>query len=258
MPPLTGETQPSAAIFAVTRSRRNRMEPTGGGAAFCQQPLLRWTLFCVILLLSSLSAAGQGSVGTQGSSKQRVLGDPLDVSEEFSNSDDTYFVGNRVTAFDAASAAGTLEWKRFARRPNFSFNKIDRTLTPDRGNEFPPEYDENPALPFSIEFISPRTIRLRINTSPDPLGDEPSLMLIGSPPKDTTWKVEQTDKAITYKSAFGSVTVIKDPWEIQIHDSSGKLLTTTQNINVTRGSFSAPLPFSFVRRASDFGRQITG
>jgi len=187
-----------------------------------------------------------------------VLGDPLDVSEEFSNSDDTYFVGNRVTTFDAVSGAGTLEWQRFARRANFSFNKIDRTLTPDHSNEFPPEYDENPALPFSIEFVSPRTIRLRISTSPDSLRDEPSLMLIGNPPKDTTWKVDQTDKAISYKSAYGSVTVIKDPWEIQIRDSNGRLLTTTQNIDVTRGSFSAPLPFSFVRRASDFGRQITG
>jgi alpha-D-xyloside xylohydrolase len=81
-------------------------------------------------------------------------------------------------------------------------------------------------------------------------------MLAGAVPKDDSWKAEQNDKAITYKSAYGSVTIIKDPWEIQIRDSAGKLLTTTQNMSVTRGSFSAPLPFSFIRRATDFGRQI--
>ena len=37
------------------------------------------------------------------------------------------------------------------------------------------------------------------------------------------------EKAIIYKSVYGSVTLIKDPWEIQIRDSSGRLLTSTQN-----------------------------
>ena len=215
---------------------------------------------CIVLFLAlfacQISVSAQGSVATQGSPMTNVLGDPVDVSSEFSKGENVYFVGDRVTAFDSATGIGALEWKRYARRTFFSFNKMDRTLTPDRGNEFPPEYEENPALPFAIEFVSPRTIRLRMNTSPGPFLNEPSLMLVGNPPQDNSWKVEQSEKSITYKSAYGSVTVIKDPWEIQLRDSSGKLLTTTQNINITRGSFSAPLPFSFVRRANDFGRQM--
>jgi alpha-D-xyloside xylohydrolase len=213
-------------------------------------------LLLLVLAACRVPASAQGSVATQGSPLEHVLGDPVDVSQEFSKGDNTYFVGNRVTAFDPATGVGSLEWRRYARRTNFSFNKMDRTLTPDRSNEFPPEYDENHSLPFSVELVSPRTIRLRINTSPGPFNDEPSLMLVGNPPKDASWKLEQSDRSVTYKSAYGSVTIVKDPWEIQVRDGSGKLLTTTQNMSVTRGSFSAPLPFSFVRRSSDFGRQL--
>ena len=55
-------------------------------------------------------------------------------------------------------------------------------------------------------------------------------MLDGEPPDDRSWKVEQTDKAITYTSAFGQIRIIKDPWHIEIYDQAGKLLTRTQNV----------------------------
>jgi alpha-D-xyloside xylohydrolase len=80
-------------------------------------------------------------------------------------------------------------------------------------------------------------------------------MLVAAPSKDNSWKVEQTEKAIVYKGAYGSVTLIKDPWEIQIRDGSGRLLTGTQNKR-DLSSFSSPLPFSFVRRAADLSRSI--
>ena len=220
------------------------------------RPLLSLGALLLFVAALQIPAAAQGSVATQGSATVRVMGDPVDVSQEFGKSENTYFVGSKVTAFDPASGSGSLQWDRHMRRTFFSFNKMDRTLTPDTGNEFPAEYDRNPSLPFLIEFVSPRTIRLRMKTSPGPITEEPSLMLVGTPPKDNSWKVEQDDKSITYRSTHGSVTIIKEPWEIQIRDASGKLLTATQNINIMKGSFSAPLPFSFVRRAEDFGRQM--
>jgi alpha-D-xyloside xylohydrolase len=81
------------------------------------------------------------------------------------------------------------------------------------------------------------------------------MMLIAAPPKDNSWKIEQNEKAITYKSEYGLVTLIKDPWQIQIRDNAGRLLTGTQNKG-DLSSFSSPLPFSFVRRATDLGRSI--
>src|SRR5262245_44483073 len=164
---------------------------------------LHFGFLMLVLITLTRSAAGQGSVANQGVGTVRVMGDPVDVSQEFLKSEDTYFVGSKVTAFDTASGKGSLQWQRNLRRTFFSFNKMDRTLTPDKNNEFPPEYDENPTLPFLVEFVTPRTIRLRINTSPDPIRDEPSLMLVGNPPKDNSWKVEQDDKSNTYRSAEG-------------------------------------------------------
>ena len=187
---------------------------------------------------------------------QQLLGDPVDISQDFSKIENTYFLSNRVLAFDPTTGIGTLEWKRYARRPTYSFNKMDKGLSPITQNEeFPTEYDASPAVSFSIEFVSPRAIRLRMNTSQGPLNNEPSLMLVAAPMKDTSWRVEQTDKATTYKGVYGSVTLIKDPWEIQIRDDSGRLLTSTQS-KKDLSSFSSPLPFSFVRRATDLGRSV--
>jgi len=205
------------------------------------------TLACAVVILCAVHH-------TAGA--QQLLGDPIDISQDFVRIENTYFLSNRFLSCDAATGAGTLEWKRFSRRPTYSFNKMDKGLSPVTQNEeFPTEYDASPATTFTIEFVSPRTIRLRINTAQGPIGNEGSLMLVGPPSKDNSWKVEQTDKAVVYKSSYGSVTLIKDPWEIQIRDASGKLLTGTQS-KKDLSSFSSPLPFSFVRRAADLSRSV--
>lgn len=210
-------------------------------------PGRRWLFILILFSFFSIHKSAMA---------QQILGDPVDISQDFTKIENTYFIGNRVVSFNPATGAGTLEWKRYARRPTYSFNKMDKGLSPDRQNEeFPTEYDADPATSFSIEFVSPRAIRLRMNTSKGLLRNEPSLMLVGEPQKDSSWQVEQSEKAIVYKSAYGSVTLVKDPWSIQIRDRSGKLLTSTQNRN-DLSSFSSPLPFSFVRRATDLSRSI--
>src|SRR5213593_4323945 len=87
----------------------------------------------------------------------QVLGDPVDVSQDFQKMEQVYFIGNRVTNFNPSTGEGLLEWARYLRSTTLSFNKIDVTLAKGRATEFPgTEYDENPALPFSITFVSPR------------------------------------------------------------------------------------------------------
>src|SRR5262249_19238339 len=136
------------------------------------------------------------------------------------------------------------------------FNKIDVTLGKGKSTEFPgTEYDENPALPFSISFITPRTVRLRLTSRAAPLSDAPSLMLVGNPPKDNSWRVEQTDDAVTYTSQDWRVRIIKNPWHVEFYDNTGKLLTRTQNIG-DPNTFVTPVPFSFVRRATDLSRRF--
>jgi alpha-D-xyloside xylohydrolase len=186
----------------------------------------------------------------------QVLGDPVDVSPDFQRLENTYFIGSRLTSFDTATGQGTLQWDRYLRSTTLSFNKIDVGLTRGRSTEFPgTEYDQDPALPFSISFVSPRTVRLRLSTRAVPLGDGQSLMLAGPVPNDNSWRVEQNEKEIVYTGAYGRVRIIKQPWHVEFYDARGRLLTRTQNLG-DPATFFAPVPFSFVRRANDITRRI--
>jgi alpha-D-xyloside xylohydrolase len=188
----------------------------------------------------------------------QVLGDTEDVSRDFQKAENVYFIGNRLANFEAASGTGQIVWERYLRTASLNFNKIDLGLARGKATEFPAtEYDENPALPFSISFTSPRTIRLRFNARAAAFDDQPSLMLAGgkAAAPDNSWKVSETADKITYTSAFGEVRIIKNPWHIEFYDRAGNLLTRTQNLGDPR-SFLSATPFSFVRRAGDLSRRF--
>src|SRR5688572_19568882 len=95
----------------------------------------------------------------------QVLGDPVDVSQDFQKMENIYFIGSKVTSFDTSTGQGTLQWDRYWRNTTLSFNKIDVGFVRGRATEFPgTEYDQDPSLPFALSFVSPRTIRLRLST----------------------------------------------------------------------------------------------
>ncbi|HYX43066.1 MAG TPA: hypothetical protein VE821_15280, partial [Pyrinomonadaceae bacterium] len=204
--------------------------------------LLGW--LCALIMLASAAIC----VCAQAPS---VLNDPMDVSQDFQRMENVYFVGSKVADFNATTGQGTLQWDRYLRSTTLSFNKIDVTLQRGRATEFPgTEYDQDPQLPFSITFVSPRTIRLRFSTHAGTLTDTPSLMLVGPVPHDNSWRVEQTTDAVTWTSAYGRVRLVKEPWHIEFYDGAGRLLTRTQNMNDPHTYFT-PIPFSFIRRAND-------
>ena len=58
----------------------------------------------------------------------QVLGDPPDVAQDFQKMENVYFIGSKVTSFDAATGQGALQWERYWRSTTLSFNKIDGTL----------------------------------------------------------------------------------------------------------------------------------
>jgi alpha-D-xyloside xylohydrolase len=197
-----------------------------------------------------------GSLLAAASISAQVLGDPPDISQDFLRHENVYFIGNQLTDFNPATGAGRIRWERYLRGTTLSFNKIDGTLSKGKATEFPgTEYDENPALPFSISFISPRTVRLRFNSREGSFAPDPSLMLVGEPPRDNSWKVEQNEREIVYSSSSGKVRIIKNPWHLEVYDASGKLLTRTQNIGDPH-TYLTPIPFSFVRRSSDLSRRF--
>jgi alpha-D-xyloside xylohydrolase len=199
------------------------------------------------------------------------LNQPSDVSEEFSRQENHFFVGMRLDEFDFENATGAIRWDRYTLRQRMSFNQVtpllEKTSWGERGasfeddkfaEEFPiGEYEKDHVLPFSLSFVSPRTVRLRLTTRPGPIQDEPSLMLDGEPPVSDAWGVSDDGSSTTYTSSRGSVVVERDPWHITFRDASGDLLTSTQHLLDSRCLINSdPTPFSFVRTASDLTHKI--
>jgi alpha-D-xyloside xylohydrolase len=210
-----------------------------------RRSLARLPLAAILVVLASSAASAQR------------LGDVADVSREFQSTEHVYFIGQRVGQYDADTGAGTLEWARHRRTLGLSFNKLDLGFGAGESNEFPgTEYDKDPALPFEISFVTPRTVRVRLSTRTAPFPDDAeSLMLAAAPPRDTSWTVDAGGDAVTYASAHGRVRLVRDPWHLEFYDASGRLLTRTMHLD-DGGSFAQPVPFSFIRRASDLSRNI--
>lgn len=183
----------------------------------------------------------------------QLIGDLADASRDFSQLESIHFVPQEVTAFDPKKGTGTIQWNRYRRQANLSFNKLDIAYGRAESDEFPStEYERDPKLPFEISFISPHTVRLRFATRDVPLTSGESLMLAGPVGRDDSWRVSEAEGVVSYKSAGGEVRIHKNPWRIEFFDASGNLLTRTRTLK-DPDSFSAPTPFSFVRRARDFG-----
>ena len=204
------------------------------------------------LMLAAVASLAAGSPALS-----QNLGDVVDPGLDFRKPFQTLFAASRLTAFDAATGRGRLQWDRYALQPSANFNKVDLRFSRAEASEFPgSEYDRDPALPFEISFVTPRTLRLRFSTRdlpPAAIAGEPSLMLAGPVTRDTSWRMQSTDSAVTYTSAYGRVRIARNPWSISLFDARGKLLTRTQRPGEPR-SFTSFVPFSFLRRSRDMGR----
>lgn len=186
-----------------------------------------------------------------------LLNEPLDISPDFRNFTNTYFLANNLAAFDPATASGTVVWKRARYNTRHAFDNTMAGLEPAPQNEFPSiEYAADMTLPFSIQFVSPRTVRIRMTSGPQFHKSEPSLMLVKEPAADASWKYSKVEGGHRYTGNFGSVTVLENPWRIEFRDASGRLVTETRHQTDGRTSFTPTLPFSFVRRASDYSRSM--
>ncbi len=192
--------------------------------------------------------------------QQRVMGDPVDLTNDFLNSDNTFFLADKLDEFDPQTASGKLGWQRSMLTTAMSFDNMTLCFKDIEQNEWPPaEYEANPSYVFDIDFISPRTIRLRAKTDISAFADDSESMMLINPklPTDSSWKTEKIKGGYRYSNISGSVSVYLDPWRIELRDPDGKLITETiQKKNELR-SFTNPMPpFAFIRRANDYSRSI--
>jgi alpha-D-xyloside xylohydrolase len=195
-----------------------------------------------------------------GDKNQELLNEPYDISPDFRNFSNTYYLADSLSAFDPATGQGKITYHRYEYSTRQAFNNMLAMLKPVKANEFPEvEYAASPALPFSVTFVSPRTIRIRANSRFEVKPDQESLMLVGgkAPEDHKSWKYSPVEGGFKYTSDYGSVTILTSPWRIVVHDASGKELThTVSNVDGTE-TFTPILPFSYVRRSSDYSTSIS-
>jgi alpha-D-xyloside xylohydrolase len=186
-----------------------------------------------------------------------LLNDPVDVSGDFRDFSNFYYLADRLADFDPATHTGKILYQRSQYAVRHAFDNDLAVINAAKPNEFPEnEYAANPTLPFSIEFVSPKTFRIRLTSGPQVHKNSEELMLAGEVPHDDSWKYEKISGGHRYASASGSVTILENPWHIEIRDAGGKLLTKTDHAEDNKTSFSPVLPFSFVRRSADYSRSL--
>jgi alpha-D-xyloside xylohydrolase len=220
-------------------------------------------LRCLTVILSfiaSLHTFASAQIPMHSPDKnQALLNEPVDISGDFRNFSNTYYVADSLSAFDPKTGKGEITYRRYEYVTRQAFDNMLAVLRPVGANEFPTvEYAASPALPFSIELISARTIRIRTSSRFQVKPDEESLMLVnGKAPHDNSaWQCSQIKNGHCYTSPYGSVTITEFPWRIELRDAIGKLLTRTIHISDDSETLTPLLPFSFVRRASDYSTSM--
>jgi len=181
-----------------------------------------------------------------------------DMSVDFSDFTNIFFFADELASFDESKSEGEILWRRYNLFTRQAFNTNTVVARPLRMLDFPGRaYENNPAFKFKLDFITPRSFRIRMLTTPVEPKEEASVMLAGELPKDNSWKITRNDTTmVTYKSAFGSISIERRPWRIVIKDAQGKLLTQTQRLRDNDSTQIKILPFNFIKRGHDNTRSI--
>ena len=204
-------------------------------------------ILCLSICLSTQLAAQQ----------KRILGEPIDMSVDFKDFHNTFFFADKVASFNGADGKGKISWKRTSLYTRQAFN-VNTILPQDlKMLDFPGEaYEQNPELDFSVDFVTPRTLRIRMLTTPVQPKPFDSPMLVKEPGKDSSWKYSKTGNTHTYKSNYGSIEIEENPFRITLRDDKGKRLTDTWRWCDNDSSQVKVIPFNFIKRGVDNSRAI--
>lgn len=226
--------------------------------------MMKKILLSAALLPMAVVAQIQTSAGVQYLQCQAK-----DMSGEFSDFSNTYFLADSLAGFDLNKGEGLLNWKRYRLVPRQAFNLNGYWPVRMKMLDFPDtQYDNDPNLRIKVQKIDNRTLRVTIFTSPiepkmddanDPMfSPEFIAQQTGEQAKNGRgrWNVKATDQAIVYKNNNGSLEIQKYPFRIVLRDGQGKLLTQTRHIIDNDSTQVKLLPFNFIKRGSDNSRSI--
>ena len=186
-----------------------------------------------------------------------LMNQPLDMSTDFRDLSNTLFFVDHLESFDAKSGEGLVNWKRGHLMPRQAFNTNGAQPRKMRMLDFPfTAYENDPNLKFKIDFVTPRTVRIRMLTTPVEPKPAASIMLAKEPGRDGSWKVTETNDKIIYSSDYGTIQINKNPWRIVLKDKAGRILSQTAALSDADSTQVKYTPFCFVKRGSDNARRI--
>lgn len=186
-----------------------------------------------------------------------LMNQPLDMSTDFRDLSNTLFFADHLESFDAKSGEGLVNWKRGHLMPRQDFNTNGAQPRKMRMLDFPfTAYENDPNLKFKIDFVTPRTVRIRMLTTPVEPKPAASIMLAKEPGRDGSWKVIETNDKIIYSSDYGTIQINKNPWRIVLKDKAGRILSQTAALSDADSTQVKYTPFCFVKRGSDNARRI--
>jgi len=248
-------------------------------------------LFSVISLISALCGITPVAAQIQTNAGIQYLQCmQKDMSTDFYDLSNTYFLADSLVSFDVAKGEGLVQWKRYRLSPRQAFNLNGYWPVRMQMLDFPDAaYENDPELKIKIEFITPRTARIRMLTTPiEPKDQDADDVMFcdgfkrratreGSScvPSVASGKAERpsasqathtgdspcvspcvSQNAITYKTEYGQIEIQKYPWRIVIKDAKGKILTQTRHLIDNDSTQVKLLPFSFIKRGSDNSRSV--
>lgn len=186
-----------------------------------------------------------------------LMNQPLDMSTDFRDLSNTLFFADHLESFDAKSGEGLVNWKRGHLMPRQAFNTNGAQPRKMRMLDFPfTAYENDPNLKFKIDFVTPRTVRICMLTTPVEPKPAASIMLAKEPGRDGSWKVIETNDKIIYSSDYGTIQINKNPWRIVLKDKAGRILSQTAALSDADSTQVKYTPFCFVKRGSDNARRI--
>ena len=192
---------------------------------------------------------------------------PKDVSTDFYDLSNTYFLADSLDDFNTQQGTGFLQWKRYRLSPRQAFNLNGYWPVRMQMLDFPDAaYENDPTLQIKIEFFTPRTARIRMETSPafkriEDLQDVmfcdafkeklPALRNI-----EGGLKTIADDGKIAYQTKYGCIEIQRYPFRLVLKDAKGKVLTQTRHIIDNDSTQVKLLPLSFIKRGSDNSRSV--
>ncbi len=186
-----------------------------------------------------------------------LMNQALDMTPDFRDLSNTMFFADHLESFDVNSGEGLVNWRRARLVPRQAFNTNGAQPQPLRMLDFPTSaYENNPNLKFKIDFVTPRTVRIRMLTTPVEPKPTASVMLAKEPGSDGSWKATETDDHIIYSGDYGTIQINKNPWRIVLKDKTGRILSQTAAWHDSDSTQVKYTPFSFVKRGSDNARRI--